>query len=58
MSVHRVILRYTTDDDGVWLECLVCRWHHHLGFDATPGQAVVAANAHLSAPDEVNEAQP
>lgn len=39
-------LTYTTDDDGVWLECGVCGWKKNLGFDGTPAAAMAAQQEH------------
>jgi hypothetical protein len=42
---HLMNLAYTTDDDGVHLECS-CGFDLNLGFDASPVQAYLAALEH------------
>lgn len=47
MSEHNVILTYTINDDGVWLECS-CGWSHNLGQHPTVEAAVDAEEDHLT----------
>ena len=34
-DTHQVFARYTSDDDGIWLECRGCFWARNLGFGPT-----------------------
>jgi hypothetical protein len=44
---HKLILRYTKDDNGVWLYCEdCCDYVRNLGFSATPSDAVIQAFDH------------
>lgn len=45
MNRHAMRLTYTTDDDGVHIECS-CGWRVVLGFEASPGAAYFAALQH------------
>jgi hypothetical protein len=47
MAKHKLILGYTTDDDGVHVACDICPdFEMNLGFDATVGDAVKAQEQH------------
>jgi hypothetical protein len=39
-------LTYTTDDDGVWLQCLSCGFKKNLGFDGTAKDVLAAEVEH------------
>lgn len=43
---HTMELRYTIDDDGIWVVC-TCRWEKCLGFWPSPSDITQAAADHL-----------
>lgn len=49
--IHRLVLWYTTSDDGVWVGCekwgaLGCGWEKNLGFNPTTGDVEEAVREH------------
>lgn len=46
---HEIVLVYTTDDDGIWLECRGCGWRGQVPggeFFPTVEQVTALANGH------------
>jgi hypothetical protein len=46
---HEIVLAYTTDDDGIWLECRDCKWRGQVPgneFWPTVEQVMTLARGH------------